>query len=85
MPEHMLFHVVFLGQVVLVSFVLPRKILARMAFVFETYPPETHPKLYPRPMEHYGSARQRNVKADGPGQREDQTRAMPNHRIDPTK
>ncbi len=57
MLEHMLFHVVFLGQVILVSFVLPRKILARMTFVFETYPPETHPKLYPRPMEHYGSAR----------------------------
>ena len=53
MPEHMLFHVVFLCQILLVSFVLPRRILARRDFVFTTYPPETHPKLYPRPLAHY--------------------------------
>ena len=57
MPEHTLFHVVFLSQILLVSFVLPRRILARMSYVFSTYPPETYPKLYPRPIEHYGRAR----------------------------
>ncbi len=57
MPEHMLFHFVFLLQVLLVSFYLPRKILGRMRYVFETYPPSTHPKLYPRPVEHYEKAR----------------------------
>ena len=53
MPEHMLFHIVFLCQVLLVSFYLPRKILGRMRYLFETYPPSTHPKLYARPIAHY--------------------------------
>ena len=36
MPEHMLFHVVFLSQILLISFYYPRKILSRMRYVFET-------------------------------------------------
>ena len=59
MPEHMLFHVVFLCQVLLVSFYLPRVILRRMKYVLETYPPSTHPKLYPRPVEYYEGARRK--------------------------
>ena len=59
MPEHMLFHVVFLCQVLLVSFYLPRVILRRMKYVFETYPPSTHPKLYPRPVEYYEGAQRK--------------------------
>ena len=59
MPEHMLFHVVFLGQVLLISFYFPRKMLSRMRYVFETYPPSTYPKLYPKPVEYYKKA-QRN-------------------------
>ena len=57
MPEHTLFHFVFLCQVLLVSFYFPRKLLNRMRYVFETYPPSTHPKLYPQPIEHYEKAR----------------------------
>ena len=59
MPEHMLFHVAFLCQVLLVSFYFPRVILRRMKYVFETYPPSTHPKLYPRPIEYYEGARRK--------------------------
>ncbi len=59
MPEHMLFHFVFLCQVLLVSFYLPRVILRRMKYVLETYPPSTHPKLYPRPVEYYEGARRK--------------------------
>ena len=57
MPEHMLFHFVFLCQVLLISFYYPRRILKRMRYVFDTYPPSTYPKLYPRPIEYYEKAR----------------------------
>ena len=56
MPETMLFYFVFLSQVLLISFYFPRKILSRMRHVFETYPPSTHPKLYPKPIEYYEKA-----------------------------
>ena len=61
MPEHFLFHVVFLGQILLISFYYPRKILGRMRYVFETYPPSTYPKLYPKPIDHYEKS-QRNYR-----------------------
>jgi hypothetical protein len=57
MPEHLLFHIALLCQIILVSFYLPRKILERMSYVFEQYPPSTHPKLYPRPIEYYEKSR----------------------------
>ena len=57
MPEHILFHVVFLSQILLLSFYYPRKILTRMRYVFETYPPSTYPRLYPKPIEYYEKAR----------------------------
>lgn len=47
MQEHMMFYVVFLIQIFLISFYFPRKVLQRMRFVVETYPPATHPRLYP--------------------------------------
>ena len=53
MPEHMLFHIVFLCQILLISLYYPARILARMRYVLDTYPPSTHPRLYPRPIEHY--------------------------------
>ncbi len=57
MPEHMLFHVVFLSQILLISFYYPRKILSRMRYVFEAYPPSTYPKLYPKTIEYYEKVR----------------------------
>ena len=53
MPEHIFFHVVFLSQILLISFYYPRKMLNRMRYVFERYPPSTYPKLYPKPIEYY--------------------------------
>ena len=50
MSEHTLFHIVFLSQILLISAYFPRKILGRMKYVFETYPPSTYPKLYPVPV-----------------------------------
>jgi len=48
-----LFYVVFLGQILLISYYFPRKLLERMQYVLETYPPTAYPKLYPQPIEHY--------------------------------
>lgn len=57
MPEHTLFHLVFLCQVLLISFFYPGRILRRMKYLFDTYPPSTYPKLYPRPIESYERTR----------------------------
>ena len=47
------FYIVFLGQILLTSWYFPRVLLARMQRVLNDYPPETYPKLYPRPVEDY--------------------------------
>ena len=57
MSDHTLFHLVFLGQILLISFYFPRKILSRISYVFRTYPPSEYPKLYPEPIEYYEKAR----------------------------
>ncbi len=51
-----LFYIAFLSQIFLLSYYFPNKLLARMRNVLTTYPPETYPKLYPRPIEHYKMA-----------------------------
>ena len=51
-----LFYLAFLSQIFLMSYYFPNKLLARMRHVLATYPPETYPKLYPRPIEHYKTA-----------------------------
>jgi len=56
-----LFYLVFLSQIVLISFYYPRKILGRMRYVFDTYPPSAYPKLYPKPVEYYEKT-QRNYR-----------------------
>jgi len=57
MPEHILFSVVFLSQILLISFYYPRNIHSRMGYVFDTYPPSAYPRLYPKPIEHYERGR----------------------------
>ncbi len=53
MSDNILFYFVFLSQIFLISFYFPRKILSRIRYVVETYPPSKYPKLYPRPIEYY--------------------------------
>ena len=48
-----LFYVAFLGQIFLVSYYFPRKILTRMRYVLDTYPQSKYPKLYPKSVEYY--------------------------------
>ena len=61
MREQMIFYFVFLSQVLLISFYLPRTILSRVRYVVETYPPSKYPKLYPVPIEAVEKA-QRNYR-----------------------
>jgi len=53
MRGNLLFYIVFLGQIFLLSYYFPKKILGRMKTVLEKYPPSNYPKLYPRPVEYY--------------------------------
>lgn len=48
-----LFYIAFLGQIYVISYYFPEKILARMKYVIDTYPPSKYPKLYPKPAEYY--------------------------------
>jgi hypothetical protein len=57
MSEQMLFYLVFLGQVLLISHYLPKRLLKRMRCVFDAYKPSEYPRLYPKPIEHYERAR----------------------------
>jgi len=53
MPDNILFYLVFLSQILLISFYYPRQILGRIKYVLETHPPEEYPKLYTKPIEYY--------------------------------
>ena len=48
-----LFYIAFLSQILLMSWYFPTRLLGRMQRVLENYPPQTYPKLYPRPVEIY--------------------------------
>ena len=65
MQQHLIFHIVFLSQILVISYLVPSRIFGRMKYIFDTYPPSAYPKLYPRPVEHYESARRsyRNLNA----------------------
>jgi MFS family permease len=51
--EAVLFFIVFLSQVLLISWFYPRRVIGRRRHVLQTHPPSTHPKLYPQPVEFY--------------------------------
>ena len=48
-----LFYLIFLSQILLTSYYVPKRLLARMDRLLTEYPPERFPKLYPRPVEFY--------------------------------
>jgi len=51
--NNLLFYVAFLGQIFLISYYIPGKILKRLQYVHEHFPPEQYPKLYPQSIEKY--------------------------------
>jgi hypothetical protein len=53
MGETILFCFVFLSQVLLISWLYPRRVISRGKYVLQNFPPSTHPKLYPYPPEYF--------------------------------
>ena len=52
MPEgQTLFYLVFVSQILLLSFYFPRQVLRRLKYVVGTYPPSEYPRLYPVPVD----------------------------------
>ena len=46
MTNNALFYLVFISQIILISYYYPKQILARVSYVFKNYPSEEYPKLY---------------------------------------
>jgi len=53
MGETILFCFVFLSQVLLISWFYARRVISRGKYVLQHFPPSTHPRLYPQPVEYY--------------------------------
>jgi len=53
MGETILFCFVFSSQVLLISWLYPRRVISRGRYVLQNFPPSTHPKLYPYPPESF--------------------------------
>jgi len=65
MYENLIFSIVLLSQVLLISFVLPRKVLERVRHVVKNYPPDQYPRLYPVGLEESERARRMYRNANG--------------------
>ncbi len=50
---NLIFYVIFLGQIFLVSYFIPKNILRRIRSVYKNFPPKEFPKLYPSPDSYY--------------------------------
>ncbi|WP_019027391.1 hypothetical protein [Colwellia piezophila] len=59
MQDNILFYLVFLSQLILISYYLPSKVLARMRHVISRYPPSEYPKLYPQDVGCYKKSHRR--------------------------
>ncbi len=55
MSDNLLFYIVFLIQIILISFYFPRQIVRRVTTIFTTYPPAEYPRLYTKPLEVYAA------------------------------
>jgi len=53
MGATILFCFVFLSQVLMLSWFYPRRIISRARYQLQNFPPSTHPKGYPLPVEDY--------------------------------
>jgi hypothetical protein len=51
MTIHILFYVLFLSQIILISYYYPKQIVKRIEGVLKNFPPEDYPKLYPESTE----------------------------------
>ncbi len=53
MRSEIFFYLVFLSQIVLLSYFLPRRMVNRINYIFETYPAAEFPRFYPLPVKWY--------------------------------
>jgi hypothetical protein len=53
MLDNIYFYIVFLSQILLISYYYPKRILSRASYVLETYPKAEYPKLYLKSTEYY--------------------------------
>lgn len=53
MGETIVFCFVFSSQVLLISWLYPRRVISNSRYVLHNFPPSTHPKLYPYPPEYF--------------------------------
>jgi hypothetical protein len=51
--ESILFFIVFASQILLISWLYPRRVIGRGKHLLQNYPPSTYPKMYPQPIEYY--------------------------------
>jgi hypothetical protein len=51
--EVILFFIVFASQVLLISWLYPRRVISRGRHVLQNYPPAAYPKMYTQPIEYY--------------------------------
>mgnify|MGYP006883060548 CR=1 FL=1 len=58
MPDNILFYILFLSQIILLSYYYPNQLLKQMKAVLSNYPPDQYPKLYPKPVEYYRRGQQ---------------------------
>lgn len=65
MTIKMLVVMALLSQCVLISYLIPRKRLARLRHLLAAYPPATHPRLYPKPVAVYERAQRAYRLANG--------------------
>ncbi len=59
MPENIIFYILFLSQILWVSYYYPRQVLDRMKTLLKNHPPEQYPKLYPKPHSFYSKGQER--------------------------
>jgi len=59
MSINILFYILFLSQIILISYYYPKQIIKRIESVLKNYPPESYPKLYPESPEKVIAAKAR--------------------------
>jgi len=50
--QELLFYVVFISQILLISYYYPKQVSNRINYVLTNFPPEQYPKLYPKSMDY---------------------------------
>jgi len=53
MSNNIIFYIVFLSQIILLSYYYPKQILNQIGYVLKTCPPSEYPKLYPKDAAYY--------------------------------